>query len=327
MSTLIAKITSGLVVGMLAIGLALLFQTEVPAKQLDRPAIIAVADSANRTVQIPVQPKRVIVLNPSNLDLYFAAGGTVVGKPTTEALPPTVKEAFKAVPAVGTTANPNVEQMLALQPDLVLGVNIPPHHNLIPVLERAGIPILMQTLETFQQILDTLHFYGELTGQPQQAAKAVSSIESKYQKVVTRQKGAATPAPKTLIVWGSTESFNMATPSSFAGDLLQRLGASNIADGQDALSAKMHYVPLSMEYVAKMNPDVILLITHSSDAKVGEKFRNELAKHPAWQGLKAVTDNRVHQLPYHLFAINPGTRVGEALEVLSQLLYPEVNSL
>ena len=326
MSTLITRITSGLVVGLLAIGIVLLFQAKLPAKQLDKPAVVAVTDSANRTVQIPARPQKVIVLNPSNLDLYFAAGGTVVGKPTTDALPPIVKEAFKAVPAVGTTANPNVEQMLALRPDLVLGVNIPPHHNLIPVLEKAGIPILLQTLESYQQILDTLLFYGELTGQSQQAAQAVSNLNSKYQEITAKRNGVKTP-PKTLIVWGSTESFSMATPSSFAGDLLQRLGASNIADGQDALSAKMRYVPLSMEYVAKNNPDVILLITHSSDEKVGEKFRNELAKHPAWQGLKAVKDNRVHQLPYHLFAVNPGTRVGEALEVLSQLLYLEVDSL
>ena len=323
----LAKITSGLVVALLAIGLVLIFQKELPAKQLDRLAVMVVTDSANRNVQIPVHPKKVIVLNPSNLDLYFAAGGTVIGKPTTEALPPAVKEAVKAVPAVGTTANPNVEQMLALRPDLILGVNIPPHHNLLPVLKKAGIPILLQTLESYQQILDTLRFYGELTGQPQQAASAIASIESTYQKVVAKQKASAKPSPKTLIVWGSTESFNMATPSSFAGDLLQRLGANNIADGQDALSAKMRYAPLSMEYVTKANPDVILLITHSSDEKVGEKFRNELAVHPAWQGLKAVKENRVHQLPYHLFAINPGTRVGEALEVLSALLYPEVNRL
>lgn len=317
----IGMILSILIIAMLAGGMAL-FQDDLVGKQADTASLRSVTDSAGRTVQIPARPHRVIVLNASNLDLYYAAGGSVVGKPTTEALSPEVKEAVKSIPAVGTTANPSVEKLVALNPDLILGVNVPPHHNLLAVLEKAGIPILLQTLDNYQQILDTLRFYGELTGQPEQAAGAIADIEDAYRKVIDKRRTG--PAPKVLIVWGSTESFNMATPHSFSGDLLQRIGAENIADTQDTLSAKMSYVPLSMEYVAAKNPDAILLITHSSDEKVGEKFRNELAKHPAWQGLKAVMNNRVHILPYHLFAVNPGTRVGEALALLEQLVYPEV---
>jgi iron complex transport system substrate-binding protein len=313
---------SGLVIGALAVGMVLVFRAEMPAMQSDQAVMRTVTDNAGRTIQIPARPRRVIVLNASNLDLYYAAGGSVVGKPTTEALPDAVKAAVKSVPAVGTTAHPSLEQLVALQPDLVLGVNVPPHHNLIPALEKAGIPIMLQLLENYQQILDTLRFYGELTGQPERAAKVIDGIETEYRKAT--DKNGARPAPDALIVWGSTESFNMATPSSFSGDLLRRIGAKNIADGQDTLSAKMNYAPLSMEYVAKRDPDVILLITHNSDARVGEKIRDELARHPAWQGLKAVSNNRVHPLPYHLFAVNPGTRVGEALAVLNQLVYPEV---
>lgn len=317
----IGIILSILIIVMLAGGMVL-FQDELTGKPADTAILRAVTDSAGRTVRIPARPHRVIVLNASNLDLYYAAGGNVVGKPTTEALSPKVKEAVKSITEVGTTTNPSVEKLVALQPDLILGVNVPPHHNLLAVLEKAGIPILLQTLDNYQQILDTLRFYGELTGQQEQAAGAIANIEDAYRKVVAKKRIGS--APKVLIVWGSTESFNMATPQSFSGDLLQRIGAENIADTQAAVSAKMSYVPLSMEYVAAKNPDVILLITHSSDEKVGEKFRNELAKHPAWQGLKAVTNNRVHILPYHLFAVNPGTRVGDALALLEQLVYQEV---
>ncbi len=317
------RLFSLLMIGALAAGAFLLFRTEQPAEQPAAAAMRTVTDSAGRTVAIPVRPQRVIVLNASNLDLFYAAGGKAVGKPTTEALPDTVKAATAAVPAVGTTASPNVEQIIALKPDLVLGVNVPPHHQLLPVLEKAGIPILLQMLDNYQQILDTLHFYGELTGQTEQAAAAVGRIEDGYKRLLERNGGARPPV-KALIVWGSTESFNMATSNSFSGDLLRRLGGQNIADGQEGVGKKLNYLPLSLEYVSKSNPDVILLITHSSDTKVGEKFRAELAAHPAWQGLKAVKDNRVHQLPYHLFAVNPGTRVGEALTVLDGLLYPEV---
>lgn len=321
MNSRIGRIIGILIMGALAVGAVLSLQTQTPAMQPASTAMRTVTDSAGRVVQIPIRLQRVIVLNPSNLDLFYAAGGRVVGKPTTQALPDTVKTAVAAVPEVGTTANPNVEKLIALKPDLVLGVNVPPHHQLVPVLEKAGIPILLQMLDNYQQILDTLRFYGELTGRPEQAAAIIKGIEDDYRRLMAN-KGAK-PAPEVLLVWGSTTSFQMATSKSFAGDLLRRLGAHNVADSQAGLSAKMSSVPLSLEYVSKSNPDVILLITHSSDTKVGEKFRAELAAHPAWQGLKAVSNNRVHQLPYHLFAVNPGTRVGEALAVLERLVYPE----
>lgn len=314
-------ILSILIIVMLVGGM-FLFKDNFAGKQVEKEVLRSVTDNAGRTVQIPARPQRVIVLNPSNLDLYYAAGGTVIGKPTTEALSVELKEAVKSIPAVGTTANPSLEKLVALNPDLILGVNVPPHHNIIGVLDKAGIPILLQTLENYQQILDTLQFYGELSGHPEKASKTIADIEAAYQKVISKKR--AQPVPKVLIVWGSTESFNMATPRSFSGDLLKRIGAINIADTQDVLSTKVSYSPLSMEYVAEKNPDVILLITHSSDKEVSEKFRNELAKHPAWQNLKAVKNNRVHILPYHLFAVNPGTRVGEALTLLDQLVYPEV---
>jgi iron complex transport system substrate-binding protein len=324
MSKIVRRISGGLVIVLLVMGGLLLLRQDSPVTQREKPAILTVRDSAGRNIEIPKNPQRVIVLNPSNLDLYYAAGGKVVGKPTTQALPPAVKEAVKDIPALGTTANPDIEKMLTLKPDLILGVNAPPHHNLIPVLEKAGVPILLQALESYQQILDTLDLYGQLTGNPGQAEKEIARIKAQYEEVI--QGIAGKRPPKVLVIWGSTESFNMATPKSFTGDLVERLGGINIAQGQDSLREKMSYVPLSMEYVAKENPEVILLITHSTEEKVVEKLREDLAKHPAWQGLNAVRNNRVSQLPYQLFAVNPGTRVGEALHILEKLLYPEVGS-
>ncbi len=316
------RMTGGIIILLLAVSGFFLFrgQSEPMVNQLS--ARYGVTDSAGRQVEIPRQPQRVIVLNASNLELFYAVGGKVVGRPTTEALPQAVKDAVQQVPTVGITPNPNIEQIMALKPDLILGVNMPFHHNLISMLDKAGIPILLQSLDNYQQIIDTLRFYGELTGKPDQADIQINQIQSRYEEIMNHNKDRV--APKVVVVWGSSESFNMATSRSFSGDLLKRLGAVNIADQGDDGGGQMGYVPLSMEYVAKQNPDMVFLITHSSDEKINEKFRNELTNHPAWRGLKAVKSNQVHQLPYRLFAVNPGTQVGEALTVLAGFLYPEV---
>jgi iron complex transport system substrate-binding protein len=317
--SMVHKLTGGIIVLLLLAGSFLVFgQERQDTVQVN--SFRAVTDGAGRRVSIPEHPQRVVALNASNIDLFISAGGKLIGRATTETLSPTVRAAAQAVPAVGLPPNPNLERLVALKPDLVLAVNIPFHHVLVPVLDKAGIPILLQTLDSYQQVLDTLQFYGELTGHPDKAAAEISKIENQYHAAADSAKGKA--APRVLILWGTTENFNMMLSASFTGDLVKRLGGVNVADRAENTGPAGGYVPLSLEFVARANPEVILFITHSADDKVEAKFRSELASHPAWQGIQAVRQNRVYKLPYHLFAVNPGTQVGEAVATLSGLLYP-----
>lgn len=278
-------------------------------------------DSSGRRVQIPARPQRVVALNASNLDLYYAAGGQVIGRPTTVALSADLLEKIKTIPQIGETSAPNLERIVSLKPDLVLAVDVPFHHAIVPVLEKAGIPILLQALPDYQSILQTIRQYGELTGDATQAGRTISEIEQKVSR--GKAKVAGKKPARALVIWGSPESFNMAMPQSFAGNLLDLLGAENVAQAPSAPAGPMPYMPLSLEYIAKADPDVILLITHGADERVSEKFRKDLAEHPAWQGMRAVKNDRVHKLPYQLFAVNPGTQVDVAVELLVGLLYPE----
>jgi len=314
---MINKISGGIIVLLLLVGSFLLFSQE--NQPVSKTAFRLLTDGAGRQVSIPEHPKNVVALNASSIDLFVSAGGSLIGRAATETLPPNVKAAVQQVPTVGLTPNPNLEQIVAMKPDLVLGANIPYHHALVPVLEKAGIPILLQTADGYQQILDTLRLYGELTGQAEKAAGEIAQIERQYQTATGNIQGK--PAPKVLVLWGTTESFSMVLSNSFTGDLVKRLGGINVSEQAEKNGTTPGYVPLSLEFVSKANPEVVLFITHSSDEKVEEKFRNELANHPAWQGIKAVQQNRVHKLPYQLFAVNPGTQVGKAVEVLSGLLY------
>lgn len=318
------KLTKWLMLVLLIMSLAFLFaggkQEKKDAGVLKRE----MQDFSGRHVLVPEQPQRVIALNASNLDLYYAAGGTVIGRPTTVALSAELLEKIKEIPQVGETSSPNLENLVALKPDLVLGVDVAFHHALLPVLEKAGIPILLQALPDYPSVLRTITSYGTLTGNQDKAAESVARIEKQVQQAKKWCEGK--PPVRVLVIWGSPESFSMALPTSFTGNLVAMLGATNISESQTPVTAKMSVVPLSLEYVAKENPDVILLITHGADERVNEKFKKELATHPAWKNMGAVKNQRVHKLPYSLFAVNPGTQVGTAVELLASLLYPEGKS-
>lgn len=278
-----------------------------------------VEDALGRRVIIPSHPKRVAVLNASHLDLYCAAGGaeSVIAKPTSNALSDEVKALTKHAQEIGVIHSPDLEKIMALKPDLVIGINVPFHQAIAPTLEKSGIPMYIRSLDRYEDVIESLEFYGELTGRADQAANAANKVKETYERAVAISDGKE--RPRCLVVWGAANSFSMATSAGFAGDLLRRAGGENIADASVQAATAGAFVPLSMEYVAKTDPEVIFLITHTQENHAS--FESQFTDDPVWQGIRAVRENRVYQLPAELFSVNPGTRIGEAVALLTEYLF------
>ena len=91
---------------------------------------IKVQDSTGEFVTIPKHPKRVVFLNTANLEMYCAVGGreAVVGIPTTSIMSEELRQQVQGVEEVGIVHEPNIEKIISLQPDLVIGINVPMHN-------------------------------------------------------------------------------------------------------------------------------------------------------------------------------------------------------
>ena len=276
-------------------------------------------DSTGRQVNVPVHPQRVVVLNASNVDLYVAAGGgaNIVGKAASQTYSDEVKSATASAQEVGIIHSPNLEAIVALQPDLVIGTNVPYHQNLIPTLEKAGIPVYINSLNSFEDIYNTLELYGSLTGEKAAAETRIKQMQAQHDELVANVQD-KTP-PKSVIIFGNPDSFSMATKKTFTGALVEELGGGNLAD---TLGKGDAYVPLSMEFLAAQNPDVIFVIMMGNPQTMQEKLQKDLAANPAWSGTNAVKNNRVHILPYNLFTVNPGTQAIAAMQTLASYMYP-----
>jgi len=283
-----------------------------------------IVDDAKRSVKIPVSPQRIVVLNSSNMEMLYAVGGMAVGRPESTGMPAALLNKVKSLPSVGETPNPSVEKIVSLKPDLVIGVNVMFHHAIIPPLEKAGIPMVLLSINSYDDILNKLRIYGTITGNKKKAEAVVKGIEKRVAEVKNKiKKTSQKESPKVVILWGSTQSFNMSLPSSFVGNIVEMLGGNNIAKDVKPLNTMPQYAPLSPEYVMSKNPDVMLVITHGDGDKVKEKFKREITQHPAWKELRAVKEGRLYMLPYELFGVNPAVRVADAVAHIARLMYPE----
>lgn len=140
-------------------------------------------------------------------------------------------------------------------------------------------------------------------------------IEKKLAEALEKRDGRG---PRTLLLFGTPDSYSMALPGSFAGSLLELLGGDNVAAEQGRVAEAMPYMSFNIEFVVKSDPDLILLIVHNGCSGA---FLETLKRNSAWRALRAVKRGDVRVLPYQLFGINPGVRTGESIEFLGNLLY------
>lgn len=281
---------------------------------------LTLTDSTGTEVRLPRHPKRVVFLNASNLEIFTSIGGKAVGKVTSPSYPKDILPQLADIPEIGMIHAPNLEKIMSLKPDLLIGTNVPFHVMLRKPMEVAGVPVYLNMINSYEDVLNTITLFGRLADREEQAEAKRKQIESDYAELTAGVQ--PNGGPKTLIIFGSPDSFSMSTDKSFAGDLLRRLGGQNVAAeaGKDKDSS---YLPLSMEYLTKQNPDVIMVITMGDGAAVMQKLRQDMRANAVWNEISAVQNGRVYQLPSNLFTVNPGTHIIEAMRLMQKYLRGE----
>ena len=83
-------------------------------------AAVSVTDSTGAKVHIPAEPKRIVFLNASNLEIFASIGGKAVGRPTSTSYPNDIKESIKDIPEVGMIHAPNLEKIMNLKLIVIL---------------------------------------------------------------------------------------------------------------------------------------------------------------------------------------------------------------
>ena len=290
------------------------------------PSSVKVIDDMGREVEIPYRPKRLAVTSAFMVELTMACGYRPIARPD---IPPEFIYPLEAhdIPSFGVShsAGPNLEQLAVAQPDLI--ISSPTYSQFIPSIEETlGVPVLVHDVASVGGIMEKIRTYGSLVGCEQKAELAVEDLERRIESL---QQGLPKTVPNVLAIFGTSQSFLGLTANSYLGDMVGLLGGQLINEGDPTYVSSRtgepnpKYTPFSMEKIVERNPDVILVVRHGSPSEAREEHFASLFDDPAWGGLKAVEEGRVHELSEWLFIRYPGPRVVLALEQLRSILYPE----
>jgi iron complex transport system substrate-binding protein len=184
---------------------------------------------------------------------------------------------------------PNLEQIVALKPDLVIGAK-GFHDQVLAKLKESGIQTLATEVNNWQAL-------EELTRAIATALNANPDTLIQTYQTFLQPKPSQT---SSVLVLASRQPLLAPNKSSWAGDLLNQFSAQNgVADLQGS-SEFNGYVTLSPEKLLQINPEKIILID------TGKGDINQLKSQPFWNQLKAVQKQQVHTMDY-FGLVNPGS--------------------
>ncbi|MDR1550450.1 MAG: ABC transporter substrate-binding protein [Hungatella sp.] len=266
--------------------------------------------------EVTVQnPERVVALMGSFAEVWQAAGGRLSGV-TDDALDERGLELSEETVSVGKYNGPNVEKIMALNPDLVLlSSETKEHTALKEVLKQAGITAAYFKVTYFEDYLSMLKTCTEITGRKEMYQKKGLDIKIEIEEILSGTKNQEPPSVLLLITYsGGAVAQNSRT---MTGKMLNDLGCKNIADENQSLLKEF-----SMESIVKEDPDYIFVIPMGNDDALAKKNLEEsVEKNPAWNGLAAVKNNRYILLPKEKFLYKPNEKWGESYQYLSEILY------
>ena len=255
---------------------------------------VTFTDDLGRQVTVPAAPQRAAALIGSFADVWCLAGGqeTLVAA-AEDSWTQFELELDESVTNLGEVKTPNVEALLAANPDFVLGsAKTAADVELMDLLEELGISVAYFDISSFGDYLRMLDICTQLTGCPDNYQLYGARVEAQVE--VARGR-AQDPGPRVLYI--------RATGSS-----------CKVKNSQNTVLGEM----------LAEDPDYIFVVVQGSDpADAQALLEATLLSNPAWEGLTAVREGRYHVMDQRLYNVKPNARWGEAYEKLADILYPE----
>ena len=263
-----------------------------------------VVDDLGRLVTINGTPERIISLAPSNTEILFALGlgDKVVGVTMYCDYPAEAQDKEK----VGDYYGPDMEKIIALQPDLILATDFH-RFDLIPALELQGFVVFAVAPQTLGDVQDSIDKIGKITGKETEALELVNGMTNNIAEM-EEQMDELEEKPRVFYITWHDPLWTVGR-NTWIDDLINISGGVNIFSQYFESGAMVE-----IEWVILLDPEIIITSEWSYDWALNA---TELASTNASQ------TGRIYTFDDDL-AQRPGPRLVEGLEWFAYLIHPEI---
>lgn len=267
-----------------------------------------VTDMTGREVELAAPAQRIVALTPSDCEILYAigAGDLLVGRGTYCDYPAEVSE----LPVVASGADTNVEQILALEPDVLIMSTMAQTEEQVAALEAAGVRVIVSDAQDIAGVYDAITLIGEVCGKTAGADALVADMKTGFEEIAAKAENSG----KTVYFEVSPLQYGLWTAGkgTFMDELATLCGLTNAFADVEGWSG------ISEEQVLERDPDYIVTITMYYGE--GPTPVEEIASRAGWENLKAVQNGNIYNADSNAVS-RPGPRLVDAAWELYDFVY------
>ncbi len=277
---------------------------EPTAEATEASAGVTITDMTGREITLSEPATRVVALSAADCEVLYAvgAGDLLVGRGEFCDYPVDVLE----IPAVQSGAETNLEQVIALKPQVLLMSSMAQTVEQVAQLEAAGIAVVVSDAQNIEGVYSSIVMIGALTGHDAEAAGVVESMKTTFDALTAR---AGELAGKSVYFEVSPLQYGLWTAGkgTFMDEIATILGLKNV------FADLTGWAEISEEQVLAANPDLIVTVTmYFGD---GPKPVDEILARAGWQDVTAVKNGDILNLPNNELS-RPGPRLASGAQAL-----------
>ena len=269
---------------------------------------ITFTDMTGREITLDGPATKIVALTASDVEIIYAlgAGDLLVGRGEYCDYPAEVLEK----PMVKSGAETNLEEILALEPDVVIMATMAQTVDQVNALEEAGVKVIVSDAQNLDGVYTAITMIGQIVGKNDEAAAIVKEMQDTFADISAR----AEDSGKTIYFEVSPLQWGLwaAGKGTFMDELASICGLTNAFADVDGWGA------VSEEQVFEKDPDYI--VTTSMYWGEGPTPVEEILGRAGWDQLKAVKNNQIFNADSNEIT-RPGPRLMDAVKALFDFVY------
>jgi iron complex transport system substrate-binding protein len=261
-------------------------------------ADVRVISHAVGTTEIPANPQRIVTLDSTSLESALSIGVTPIGTINTDWTH--LQPYLTGVENIGTAGEPNLEKMLSLRPDLILGNTY--HQQIYSQASRIA-PTVLAPFESSADWKAVFALVSEALGRSDAHAQFMADYEARLDDFKAKIGNRLQTLEVSVITVPVDGSITVYLDQTFAGTIVRDAGLQRPPSQRHSGFSER----LSRERIQDIDADVIFLWNSALPGEDDQEINaavTQLKQDPLWQQLNAVQTDRVYEVPYYW--IGPG---------------------
>ncbi len=269
------------------------------AASLAEGSSVTVTDMLGREVTLTEPATRIVVMQPSDCEILCAIGceDTIVGRGQYVDYPASIQN----VPVVQSGAETNIEEILALNPQVVLMNDMSQTEEQVKQLEANGVKVAVSQASNIEGVYYSIRMIGKLMGKEDNAEAVIADMQAAFDEIRANSKNEG----KSVYFEVSPLQYGLWTAGkgTFMDELAEICGLTN------AFADVEGWAAISEEQVLARDPDYIVTITMYYGE--GPTPVEEIISREGWGDLKAVKNGAILNAESNAIS-RPGPRLKDA---------------